>query len=98
MKSLRSVAILLLLALTITACAPAATPTPPPTPITVQLGWTHQSNFSGFYAADQLGYYAAEGLAVTFIEGGVNVSNPASVLDGTAQFGITGADELILTR
>jgi NitT/TauT family transport system substrate-binding protein len=98
MKTLRSVAILLLLALTITACAPAATPTPPLTPITVQLGWTHQSNFAGFYAADQRGFYAAEGLAVTFIEGGPTVNNLSSVLDGAAQFGITGADELILTR
>lgn len=98
MKTSRSIVILLLLVLTVTACAPAATPTPQLIPITVQLGWTHQSNFSGFYAANQMGYYAAEGLAVSFIEGGPNISNPSSVLDGRAQFGVTGADELILTR
>lgn len=98
MKTLRSFAVLVLLVLFITACVPAATPTPSLTPITIQLGWTPQANFSGFYAADQLGYYAAEGLAVSFIESGPNVSNPSSVLAGIAQFGITGADELILTR
>ena len=29
----------------------------------------HSAQFAGFYAADQNGDYAAEGLAVTFIEG-----------------------------
>lgn len=66
--------------------------------ITVQLGWTHQSNFSGFYAADQRGFYAAERLAVTFIEGGSNVDTISPVLEGTAQFSITGADSLLLAR
>ena len=26
------------------------------TPITLQLSWTHQAQFAGFYAADQNGY------------------------------------------
>lgn len=82
----------------ITACAPASAPTPPLTPITVQLTWTHQAQFAGLYAADQKGYYAAEGLAVTFVEGGPGVDKLLPVLDGTAQFGIAGADELILAR
>jgi NitT/TauT family transport system substrate-binding protein len=80
------------------ACAPALTPTPPLTPITVQLAWTHQAQFAGIYAADQKGYYAAEGLAVTFIEGGSKVDKFAPVLNGPAQFGMGGADELILAR
>lgn len=98
MKTSRSIVILLLLVLTVTACAPAAAPTPPLTPITVQLSWTHQAQFAGMYAADQNGYYAAEGLAVTFVEGGPNVDKLSPVLAGTAQFGIAGADELILAR
>jgi len=68
------------------------------TPITIQLIWTHQAQFAGFYAADQKGYFADEGLAVTFLEGGPNVDRWTSVLDGTAQFGIAGADEIILAR
>lgn len=44
--------------------------TSPMTPVNIHLGWIHQSNFSGFYAADQLGYYAAEGLAVSSIKVG----------------------------
>ncbi|MHB8776207.1 MAG: ABC transporter substrate-binding protein [Anaerolineales bacterium] len=98
MKTLRIFVLYILLVLTLTACVPATAPTPSLTLITIQLGWTHQSNFSGFYAVDRLGYYAAKGLAVSFIEGGPNVSNPYSVLAGIAQFGVTGADDLILTR
>lgn len=98
MKTLRFDVLLVLLTLIITACAPAATPAPPPTPITVQFAWTHQSIFAGFYAADQQGFYAAEGLPVTFVEGGANVDSMTSVLDGTAQFGVTGADQVLLAR
>lgn len=68
------------------------------TPVTVQLRWTHQAQFAGFYAADQNGYYAEEGLAVTFLEGGADVDIHASVKAGRAQFGVAGADTLILRR
>ncbi len=79
------------------ACTSTKTPVTL-TPITVQLIWTHQAQFAGFYAADQKGYYADEGLAVTFLEGGPNVGRWTSVLDGTTQFGLAAADEMILAR
>ena len=89
--------ILLSLALAaLAACSP--NPTPALTPITVQLVWTHQAQFAGFYAADQNGYYTDEGLAVTLLEGGATVDHWNAVLDGAAQFGIAGGDELILAR
>jgi NitT/TauT family transport system substrate-binding protein len=81
----------------ISACS-SASATRELTPVTVQLRWTHQSQFAGFYAADQNGYYAEEGLAVTFLEGGPDVDIHASVKDGRAQFGVAGADTLILRR
>ncbi len=90
--------ILMTLALVLPACSPEAASTSALTPVTVQLAWTHQSQFAGMYAADQKGYYAAEGLAVTFIQGGSKVDKLAPVLDGTAQFGVASADELILAR
>ncbi len=98
MKILRSVAVIVLLALTITACAPAVSPTPPPTPITVQLSWTHQAQFAGMYVADQKGYYAAEGLSVTFVESGPSIVQVEKVLGGTAQFGVTRSDNLLVAR
>ncbi len=87
----------LLLISLLSACT-TLTPTRALTPITVQLLWTHNAEFAGFYAADQKGYYAAEGLSVTFREGGPNVDYLTPVASGTAQFGDAGADELILAR
>lgn len=96
-KTTRVLWILISLMLVAVACAPAAA-TAPPVSITVQLLWTHQAQFAGLYAADQLGYYAEEGLTVNFVEGGPTVDKFTTVLDGTAQFGVAGADELILAR
>jgi len=73
-------------------------PERPPDEVTVQLKWHHQAQFAGFYAADQNGYYTAEGLRVNFIEGGPEVDVHNSVLDGTAQFAVAAADTLIVSR
>jgi len=70
----------------------------PPDEVAVQLKWQHQAQFAGFYAAEHNGYYAEEGLSITFIEGGPTDNNEEGVLNGTAQFGIAGADELIIAR
>lgn len=86
------------LVLGLAACGPAATPPAALTPVTVQLNWFHQSQLGGLYAADQTGLYRAEGLAVTFVPGGPKVDTFAPVVAGQAQFGVAGADELILAR
>lgn len=92
----RALVVPLLLALGLPACEQARKPAL--TPVTVQLRWTHQAQFAGLYAADQLGYYAAEGLAVTLLQGGNEVDLLVPVLTGTASFGVAGADTLILGR
>lgn len=89
--------LLLILLPGVPSCSPIPT-VPELTPITVQLRWTHQSQFAGFYAADQNGDYAAEGLDVTFLEGGPDVDIHAPVSQGLAQFGVAGAETLILKR
>ncbi len=99
MSFIRSIISVILLALV--AGVPACSRAKPPaalTPVTIQLLWTHINTFGGYYAADQKGYYAEEGLAVTFREGGPRVDYLASVVNGTAQFGDGGSDELILAR
>ena len=68
------------------------------TPITVQLSWLHQAQFAGLYAADKRGYFAEEGLDVSFREGGLNVDFIAPVVDGTAQFGAAQPTDVILAR
>ncbi len=71
--NLRRACIFFLLALlpvsAVAACSTAA-PAPELIPVTVQLSWTHQAEFAGFYAAEQQGYFRDEGLNVTFREGG----------------------------
>jgi NitT/TauT family transport system substrate-binding protein len=67
-------------------------------PIKVQFQWTPSAQFAGFYAADQKGLYAEEGISVAFLDGGPEIDRWASVLSGEAQFGVAGADELILAR
>jgi NitT/TauT family transport system substrate-binding protein len=99
MKSINIfITILLLITIGLTACTTRTTPPQVLTPILVQLKWLHQAQFAGLYAAEQNGYYAGEGLKVNFIEGGPTVDLEKSVLDGTAQFGITGAERLIAAR
>jgi DNA-binding NarL/FixJ family response regulator len=51
----------LLLTLAASGCASPARPAPL-TRVTVQLSWLHQAEFAGLYAAEQQGYFAAEGL------------------------------------
>lgn len=88
---------LLIAAVVLSACTP--TPAPPPlTPVTIQFLWTYTNTFAGYFAADQNGYYAAEGLKVTFLQGGPKVDYLTPVVNGAAQFGDGGSDELILAR
>ena len=46
--------------------------------------------------ADQLGYSASEGFAVTFVEGGRTTPSLESVLSGKARFGIAAQPDLTL--
>ncbi|MEP6985064.1 MAG: ABC transporter substrate-binding protein, partial [Chloroflexota bacterium] len=66
--------------------------------IKVQLGSAHQAVYGGFYAAVQNGYYAREGLDVSFIAAGANTDLVSPILDSTAQFGVMGASTLISER
>lgn len=66
--------------------------------VVLQLPWTHQATYGGFYVADQNGYFADEGLRVEYLEGGPQADPISPVVDGRAQFGVTGAAELIIAR
>ena len=67
--------------------------------VRVQLGWTHQAQWAGFYAADKNGYYAEERLAVELLPRPSPTTNTiALVMDGAVDFGTTNAIALILAR
>lgn len=62
----RLVALALLVAVAAAACSGGGSAAPSTTALTVGLGYIPSVQFAAFYRADQAGYYAAEGLKVTF--------------------------------
>ncbi|MBK8725191.1 MAG: PAS domain S-box protein [Holophagaceae bacterium] len=72
-----------------------AAPPPPAAPIALQLKWRHQFQFAGYYAAARLGYFTAEGLEVTLVEGGPGRDPVQEVVAGRAAYGIGDSDLLV---
>jgi ABC-type nitrate/sulfonate/bicarbonate transport system substrate-binding protein len=64
----------------------------------VQLSWFPSVEYAGFYAALENGYYADEKLDVTLVPGGPEVNALDVVQSGSAQFGISTGDSLILAK
>ncbi len=68
------------------------------TSIKLQLQWVPQSQFAGYFAAADLGFYQDLGLDVEIIEGGVDIV-PATVLDsGAADFAISWVPRGLVPR
>jgi len=68
----------------------ACAQTPALEPVTIQLRWFHQFQFAGYYAAIEKGFYAEEGLDVSFREFEPGKDRIAPVLEGKAQYGVSG--------
>lgn len=67
--------------------------------VTMQLGWLASNGILGEIAADELGYYADEGLSLKIIAGGPNIDGVASVASGRANLGsISSSPSLMLAR
>ena len=65
---------------------PRRHPRPPElTPVRLQLQWAPQAQFAGYFAADEQGYYAAEGLDVDLLGGGPTSSRRRSARSPTAR-------------
>ena len=77
----------------LTACGPSK-PTPEPDQVAVQFSWFHTVEFAGFYVAEQQGYYGEENLAVNLVPGGFDTLPWQEVVEGRADFGITGGGVL----
>jgi ABC-type nitrate/sulfonate/bicarbonate transport system substrate-binding protein len=56
--------------------------------VSFQLDWVKNSQFAGFFEADDAGYYSDAGLDVTFLDGGDVASTAAVIAGGGAQIGI----------
>lgn len=68
------------------------------TPITVQLDWVHGGDFAGFYAAEEMGYYEAASVAVSYLQGDASIDPTTAVTAGEAQFGTSNAYNLLHAR
>jgi PAS domain S-box-containing protein len=63
--------------------------------VKLQLKWTHQFQFAGFYTAVEKGYYRDAGLEVEVIEGRSGVDFIKEVAAGKAEYGIEMPDLLL---
>ena len=67
----------------------------PLTKVTLQLKWLEQSQFMGYYVAQQKGYYKQQGLDVTIIPGGSDIIPEQQVSNGVANIGVTWTSSLM---
>jgi NitT/TauT family transport system substrate-binding protein len=74
-RSRRWFAALAVVAMVAGACSAAPGASAGLTKVRLQLQWVPQAQFAGEIAAQKEGYYKAEGLDVSFVDGGPNVAN-----------------------
>jgi len=66
--------------------------------VTLQLKWVTDTQFGGYYAAQQLGYFKKFGLDVTLRPGGPSITPEQVVASGQAQVGIDWLPSLLAAR
>jgi NitT/TauT family transport system substrate-binding protein len=66
--------------------------------VTLRLKWFNQAQFAGFYVAREKGDYKATGLDVNVQPGGPDFPAVQMVAGGNEQFGVTGADQILIAR
>lgn len=93
MKKTIAIVIAIILALGLVACGENLKDTSETSEITLCLDWTPNTNHTGFFVADSLGYYEAEGINVTIVQPPENGAE-LMVASGQAQFGITAQDSI----
>jgi NitT/TauT family transport system substrate-binding protein len=64
-------------------------------PVRLQLQWVAQSQFAGYFAAKDLGFYEDAGLDVTILEGAVEIVPQQVVASGGAEFGIAWVPKVL---
>ena len=66
--------------------------------VALRLKWLHQSQFAGYYAAEQEGFYKKEGINIKLVPGGAETPSIQIVAGGSEQFGVSGMAQLIEAR
>lgn len=68
------------------------------TPVSLQLQWVTQSQFAGYFAAVDQGFYAEQCLEVTILEGAVDIVPQQVVASGQAEFGLAWVPKVLASR
>ncbi len=66
--------------------------------VRLQLQWVTQSQFAGYYVARDLGFYGAECLNVTILEGAVDIVPQTVLATGGAEFGLAWVPKALVSR
>src|ERR1700730_2220680 len=66
--------------------------------VKVRLKWLHQAQFAGFYTANEKGFYKEKGIEAILNPGGPDFPAVQMVASGSEDFGVTGADQILLAR
>src|SRR5215212_5427547 len=99
MTNVRAHSLISIVAILVAACSSAPTPSPSGQPaatvkLTVGLGYIPSVQFAQFYRADQAGYYAAEGLDVTF-QNEIDANLVPKVGSGAVDLGLSDGTSVI---
>lgn len=65
------------------------------TPVSLQLQWTAQAQFAGYYAAVDQGFYRDEGLDVTIKEGGPDIVPQDALAAGDVDYAISWVPKVL---
>lgn len=65
------------------------------TPLTMQAAWINDAEFAGYFLAMDEGYYAEEGLDLTYLSGGPDVIPESTIIAGRADLALTTPDTTI---
>lgn len=65
------------------------------TPFTFQASWINDAEFTGYFTAMDKGFYAAEGLDLTYLPGGPDVIPESALIAGKADLTLTTPDTTI---
>lgn len=65
------------------------------TPLTMQAAWINDAEFAGYFLALDKGYYAEEGLDLTYLSGGPDVIPESTIIAGRADLALTTPDTTI---
>ena len=99
MKKIIALLLALMLCVSVTACGGDESGSDPNAPkdITLVLDYVPNTNHTGFYVAQELGYYEAQGLNVTVIEPGDNDSTTLCAV-GRAEFAVSYQENVTYAR